>query len=576
MTRPTVWAPIPRRVEVIAAGRRHAMEPLGRGWWEGPDVLVDGVDYGFVLDDSGPLPDPRSPWQPSGVHGLSRWVDHEHFGWSDAGWRPPGFATAVVYELHVGTFSPEGSFDGAIDRLDHLVELGVSHIELMPVAQFPGTRGWGYDGVDLFAPHHALGGPDGLKRLVDTAHGKGLAVLLDVVYNHFGPDGNHLPRFGPYLTDRYRTPWGDAVNLDGAGSDEIRRFFCDNALTWLRDYHLDGLRIDAVHAFVDTSATHFLEQLATEVDDLEDALRVPLTLIAESDLNDPRVVRPRSDHGLGIDASWSDDFHHALHVTLTGERDGYYADFEPFVDLCRSLREVYAYGGRHSRFRHRSHGRPVGDMPRSRFLAYLQDHDQVGNRAQGERSSALMSAEALRVGAALVLLGPYVPMLFQGEEWAASTPFQYFTDHQDPELGRAVSRGRREEFASFGWPADSVPDPQDPATFERSRLDWSELERDPHASILDWHRRLIAARRSIPELAAGPIPEVRSDEAARWLVVERAGTVLAVNLGDAAAAVPLGAGPWHLELGSAAEIRLDADALILHLPPMSAALLIPE
>jgi maltooligosyltrehalose trehalohydrolase len=576
MTRPTVWAPIPRRVEVIAAGRRHAMEPLGRGWWEGPDVLVDGVDYGFVLDDSEPLPDPRSPWQPSGVHGLSRWVDHEHFGWSDAGWRPPDFATAVVYELHIGTFSPEGSFEGAIDRLDHLVTLGVSHIELMPVAQFPGTRGWGYDGVDLFAPHHALGGPDGLKRLVDAAHGKGLAVLLDVVYNHFGPDGNHLPRFGPYLTDRYRTPWGSAVNLDGAGSDEVRRFFCDHALTWLRDYHLDGLRIDAVHAFVDTSATHFLEQLATEVDDLEDALRRPLTLIAESDLNDPRVIRPRSDHGLGIDASWSDDFHHALHVTLTGERDGYYADFEPFGDLCRSLREVYAYGGRHSRFRHRSHGRPVGDMPRSRFLGYLQDHDQVGNRALGERSSALMSVDALRVGAALVLLGPYVPMLLQGEEWGASTPFQYFTDHQDPELGRAVSRGRREEFASFGWPSESVPDPQDTATFDRSRLDWSEPERDPHAGLLDWHRRLITARRSIPELAAGPIPEVRSDEAARWLVVERAGTVLAVNLGDGAAAVPLGAGPWHLELGSAGEIRLDADALILHLPPMSAALLVPE
>jgi len=563
------------QVELLLGDDRLAMRSVGGGWWESEsEILEDGTDYAFALDRAEPLPDPRSPWQPEGVHGRSRWVDHERSDWSDAGWSPPDLASGVIYELHIGTFTPGGTFDSAIERLDDLVALGVSHVELMPVNEFPGDRGWGYDGVDLFAPHHAYGGPDGLKRLVDAAHARGLAVLLDVVYNHFGPDGNYLPRFGPYLTERYHTPWGAAVNLDDAGSDEVRRFFVDNALMWLRDYHLDGLRIDAVHAFVDLSATHLLEQLAREVDALERELGRSLVLIAESDLNDPRIVRPREEHGYGIDAAWSDDFHHALHVTLTGEASGYYADFGAGLpELARALEDVYAYAGRHSPFRGRIRGRSVEGLPRTRFLGYLQNHDQIGNRAVGERSSALMSVDALKVAAALVLAGPFVPMLFQGEEWGASTPFQYFTDHQDPELAAAVSQGRTHEFESFGWAADQVPDPQDLATFERSRLDWDERERDPHAALLEWHGSLIRLRRESPALWAGPTAEATYDEEARWLVVARPGSRVAVNMSDEERVVRLdGAPPWSVALASAADVVLEDEAL--RLPPMSAALLL--
>ncbi len=570
-----VWAPDARRVELVVGEARHDMRPAGGGWWQSlSPVLAHGRDYAFALDGAEPLPDPRSPWQPAGVHGRSRWVDHAHFDWSDAGWRAPELAAGVVHELHVGTFTAGGTFESAIERLDHLVALGVSHLELMPVNEFPGERGWGYDGVDLFAPHHAYGGPEGLKRFVDAAHGRGLAVLLDVVYNHFGPDGNHLPQFGPYLTKRYHTPWGAAVNLDGPGSDEVRRFFVDNALMWLRDYHLDGLRIDAVHAFVDLSAMHLLEQMARVVDVLEREGGRSLALIAESDLNDPRIVRPREEHGYGIDAAWSDDFHHALHVTLTGEASGYYADFAAGLpEVARALEDVFAYASRHSPFRDRVHGRSVESLPRSRFLGYLQNHDQIGNRAVGERSSALMSIDALKVAAALVLAGPFVPMLFQGEEWGASTPFGYFTDHRDPALATAVSEGRTHEFESFGWTADRVPDPQDAATFERSRLDWSELEREPHAGLLEWHRSLIRLRRETPALWAGPAAEATYDDEARWLVVARPGSRVAVNLFDDERLVPLdGTLPWSVALASADGVVLEDGSV--RLPSMSAAVLL--
>ena len=570
-----VWAPDARRVELVVGEARHDMRPAGGGWWQSlSPVLAHGRDYAFALDGAEPLPDPRSPWQPAGVHGRSRWVDHARFDWSDAGWRAPELAAGVVHELHVGTFTAGGTFESAIERLDHLVALGVSHLELMPVNEFPGERGWGYDGVDLFAPHHAYGGPEGLKRFVDAAHGRGLAVLLDVVYNHFGPDGNYLPQFGPYLTKRYHTPWGAAVNLDGPGSDEVRRFFVDNALMWLRDYHLDGLRIDAVHAFVDLSAMHLLEQMARVVDVLEREGGRSLVLIAESDLNDPRIVRPREEHGYGIDAAWSDDFHHALHVTLTGEASGYYADFAAGLpEVARALEDVYVYAGRHSTFRGRVHGREVEDLAPSRFLGYLQNHDQIGNRAVGERSSALMSIDALKVAAALVLAGPFVPMLFQGEEWGASTPFGYFTDHRDPALATAVSEGRTREFESFGWTADRVPDPQDAATFERSRLDWSELEREPHAGLLEWHRSLIRLRRETPALWAGPAAEATYADEARWLVVARPGSRLAVNLSREARLVPLdGALPWSVALASADGVVLEDGSV--RLPSMSAAVLL--
>ena len=532
-----VWAPAASRVEVRIEpeGSRHATSPVGDRGWHEVDVAAApaGTDYRLILDGGPAVPDPRSPWQPAGVHGPSRVVDHDAFSWTDHGWRGSHLPSAVFYELHVGTFSPEGTFDGVIARLDHLVALGIDTLELLPVAEFPGTRGWGYDGVDLYAPHHAYGGPDGLKRLVDACHARGLAVVMDVVYNHLGPAGNYLGRFGPYFTDRYTTPWGAAVNLDGEGSDEVRSFFVDNAVMWLRDYHVDGLRLDAIHGFVDSSATHFLEQLGLAVEELAASLGRALFLIAESDLNDPRVVRRREVGGYAMDAQWSDDFHHALHAVLTGEDEGYYGDFGTLGQLATAWQRAFVYAGEYSPYRGRRHGAPTAGLSGHRFLGYLQNHDQVGNRAAGERSAALMTTDRLKVAAALVLTAPLLPLLFQGEEWGAGTPFYYFTDHDDPDLGRAVSEGRRKEFAYFGWGPDDFPDPQDPATFTRSRLDWGEVDKEPHRELLDWHRRLICLRRETPALNDGRLDRVRTnhDEQAGWLVMERGAVVIACNFG---------------------------------------------
>jgi maltooligosyltrehalose trehalohydrolase len=569
-----VWAPEAPRVEVELDGRRISMVAGEAGWWTA-EVRPAGTrtEYAFRVDGGPPLPDPRSPWQPHGVHGPSRLLEHSAFRWTDGGWQAPPLASGLVYELHVGTFSPAGTFDGVVERLDHLVGLGVTHVELMPVSQFSGRHGWGYDGVDLFAPHQPYGGPDGLKRLVDACHARGLAVLLDVVYNHIGPAGSYLGRFGPYFAGRHQTPWGPAANLDGPGSHEVRRFFCDNALMWLEDYHLDGLRLDAVHALIDTSAVHFLEQLAGEVAELSARLGRHLVLVAESDLNDPRVVRPPAVGGHGFDAQWSDDFHHALHTALTGERGGYYADFGPLADLAKALESVFIYDGRFSPFRRRMHGRPATGLPGYRFLGYLQNHDQIGNRARGERTSQLLSPGLLKVGAALVLTAPFVPMLFQGEEWAAGTPFLYFTDHEDPELARAVSEGRRSEFREFGWDPGDVPDPQAAETFERSRLDWAEGERPPHRSILEWHRALVRLRREA-RLTDGRLDRVRVrvDEADRWLVMERGPVTVACNLAEREQRVPLGEGrAGELLLGSEPHIKVGAAAV--DLPRESVAVL---
>ncbi|MDQ3914045.1 MAG: malto-oligosyltrehalose trehalohydrolase [Actinomycetota bacterium] len=533
-----VWAPDAERVEVVVAGRRHRMARGERGRWSARVDAAPGDDYGFSLDGADPLPDPRSPWQPNGVHGLSRVVDHSAYEWRDAGWRGRPLASALVYEVHTGTFTPEGTFDAAIDKLDHLVRLGVTHVELLPVAQFPGDRGWGYDGVDLYAPHDAYGGPEGLKRLVDACHARGLGVIVDVVYNHLGPAGNYLGSFGPYFTDRYVTPWGQAVNFDGPGSVEVRRFFVDNALMWLRDYHCDGLRLDAVHAILDASAIHILEEMQLRVEELEAHLDRDLFLIAESDLNAPRVVNRREAGGYGLDAQWSDDFHHALHAVLTGERDGYYADFGSVAHIAKALREAFVHTGTYSSYRDRIHGRPATGLPGHRFLGYLQDHDQVGNRAVGERSSALMSPELLKVGAALVLTSPFVPMLFMGEEWGATAPFLYFTAHEDPELGRAVTEGRKREFAAFGWDPESIPDPQDRATFDRSKLAWSELDEQPHADLLEWHRRLIALRRERPELSDGRLDRVEVEHGSTWLTMTRGRITVACNFGATEVEVP--------------------------------------
>ena len=561
-----VWALNARRsVDVEVDGSRHAMVRGERGWWR-TDVASAGAGsrYGFSVDGGDVRPDPRSPSQPDGVDGLSEVVDHASFPWTDGSWRGVPLASAVVYELHVGTFTPEGTFDGVIGKLPHLADLGVDVIELLPVNEFPGERGWGYDGADLFAPHHAYGGPEGLKRLVDAAHGAGIAVVMDVVYNHLGPAGNYLGEFGPYFTEKYETPWGMAVNLDDRDSDEVRRFFLDNARLWLRDYHCDGLRIDAVHALVDTSALHLLEEMAIETEALSASSGRHLFLIAESDLNDPKIVARREVGGYGMDAQWSDDFHHALHAVLTGERSGYYGDFGSLEQLATALRRAFVYAGDFAPDRGRRHGRlPSPDIPGWRFLGYLQDHDQVGNRAVGERSSHLLEPDLLKVAAALVLTAPFVPMLFMGEEWGASSPFQYFTDHPDAELGQAVSEGRRREFASFGWAPEDVPDPQAVETFERSRLDWDEMGAGDHADLLAWHRDLIRLRRSLPDLTDGRLDRVQVDvdEPERHLLVRRGLVTVAVNLGDSPWALPSDSG--RVVLSSTRDVAVDEKSVKL-------------
>jgi maltooligosyltrehalose trehalohydrolase len=554
------------------------MEPATAGWWRTEAGAPPGSDYAFVVNGGEPLPDPRSPWQPNGIHGASRTFDHAAFAWTDQRWQPAPLAAAVIYELHVGSFTPEGTFDAAVAMLDYLAGLGVTHVEIMPVAEFSGSRGWGYDGVDLYAPHSAYGGPDGLKRLVDACHARGLAVILDVVYNHLGPAGNYLERFGPYFTQRFGTPWGKAVNLDDQGSDEVRRFFIDNALMWLRDYHIDGLRLDAVHAIFDQSAVHFLEQLQTEVDQLGAEIGRHLVLIAESSLNDPRLMWSVERGGYGLAASWCDDFHHAVHTLLTGERAGYYEDFGSIGDLARVLSHGFVYDGRYSSFRGRSHGRPATGLSGHRFVASTQTHDQVGNRARGERLSHLCSLAEAKIAAALLLTGPFVPMLFQGEEWAASTPFHYFTDHEDPDLGARVTAGRRQEFAAFGWAVDQVPDPQDEQTFLDSKLRWDELEKEPHESVLDWYRELIMLRKRTAALKDGRLDRVRveKDEDQRWLHMRRGDMSTVVNFSASRVTVPLAEAAREIVLASDPLCSLEPAAAYLPAESVVIARLMPD
>jgi malto-oligosyltrehalose trehalohydrolase len=555
-----VWAPAAGTVEVVVDGGSYLMAPQDDDWWAA-DVpgAAAGTDYSFRLDGGDLLADPRSPWQPRGVRGPSRRYDHGRFAWTDAGWRGVPLPGAVIYELHVGTFTPAGTFDAAIERLDHLAGLGVDAVELMPVAAFPGRHGWGYDGIGLWAVHEPYGGPDGLKRLVDACHARGLGVLLDVVYNHVGI-GNRLGDFGPYFTDAHTTPWGPAVNLDQPGSDEVRAFVIGNALMWLRDYHVDGLRLDAVHALADHRALPLLEELAAEVDALAAQLGRELVLIAESDLNDPRLVTPREAGGTGLAAQWSDDFHHALHAALTGERQGYYADFGSLEVLAATLTRVFRHDGSWSSFRGRSHGRPVDTArtPAHRFLGYLQDHDQIGNRAVGDRIADLVPDGLLRVGAGLVLTAPFTPMLFMGEEWGADTPWQYFTDHEEEWLVTAVRDGRRSEFAAHGWAVADVPDPQDPQTFLRSKLDWSQPGGEPHAGLLAWYRELIALRRARPELTDPRLDRVAVsyDEEAQWLLVARGRLLIVASLGGVPLHVPLPEPPTAIVAASRPGVRL--------------------
>ncbi|MFC4021738.1 malto-oligosyltrehalose trehalohydrolase [Micromonospora sp. GCM10011542] len=531
MTEFTVWAPDAQRVRLHLPGAAdHEMRAGPDGWWR-VEVPGAGPDYSFLLDDDEtPLPDPRSAWQPAGVHGPSRLYDHSAFDWTDDSWTGRQLPGSVLYELHIGTFTPEGTFDAAIDRLDHLVSLGVDLIELLPVNAFNGEHNWGYDGVCWYAPHQPYGGPDGLKRLVDAAHAKGLGVILDVVYNHFGPSGAYAPRFGPYLAEQSNS-WGRSINLDGPHSDEVRRYIIDSVLMWLRDYHVDGLRLDAVHALPDTRAVTLLEELAVEVESLSTHLGRPLSLIAESDLNDPRLITPREAGGYGLHAQWNDDAHHALHTLLTGERQGYYGDFGSLETLADVLTGGFFHAGTWSSFRNRHHGRPLDSrVPGHRLVAYLQNHDQIGNRATGDRISASLSPSLLRVGAVLLMTAPFTPMLFMGEEWAASTPWQFFTSHPEPELAVAVATGRKREFAEHGWTAAEVPDPQDPQTYLRSRLDWAELDKPEHREMLEFYRRLIALRKSRSDLSDPQLSEVSVQHGDQFLVMRRGETLVVANL----------------------------------------------
>lgn len=575
MTTVRVWAPRPALVELQVGAERHPMTRTEDGWWSADlDAGPAPFDYAFVLDGGEPRPDPRSRWLPHGVHGPSRWLDHDAFTWTDQRWRGVPLAGSVLYELHVGTFTPGGTFDAAVERLDHLVDLGISAVELLPCNAFAGERGWGYDGVAWFAVHQPYGGPDGLKRFVDACHGRGLGVVMDVVHNHLGPAGNYLAEFGPYLTEAHHTPWGAAVNLDQPGSTEVRRFVRDSALAWLRDYHLDGLRLDAVHELRDDSATPLLEELGRQVEVLAAQVRKPLWLVAESDRNDPRTVTPREAGGLGLHGQWDDDVHHALHAVLTGETSGYYGDFGSLSVLAKALTGVFVHDGIWSSFRGRTHGRPVpAALSGHRFVTFLQNHDQIGNRATGDRLSATLADALLKVGAALLLTSAYTPMLFMGEEWGSRRPWQFFSDHEG-ELGEAVSAGRRREFARHGWSVTDVPDPQATRTFTGSLLDWAEADGDREQHLLGWYRSLLALRRARPELSDGRWDRVQVtwSEEDRWLVVRRGRVAVAVNLATDRQKLPLPTapvgvllasepgfvfGPDHVETGGHSVVLLD-------------------
>ena len=544
----SVWAPTPSRLRLSVGDAIVPMRRSEGDWWvpdgaDGavPDPTRGPCDYGYLIDDSDvPLPDPRSRRQPAGVHERSQTYDADAFAWTDETWTGRQLPGSVIYELHLGTFTPEGTLDSAIDRLDHLRSIGVDLVELMPVNAFNGTWNWGYDGVDWFAVHEAYGGPPAYQRFVDACHAVGLGVVQDVVYNHLGPSGNYLPLFGPYLKTG-RNTWGDLVNLDGEGSAEVRRFILDNVHLWFAEYHVDALRLDAVHALSDSSPVHILEEMAVETAALSAHLGRPLTLIAESDLNDTRLVTPREGGGYGLDAQWSDDFHHALHVALTGETTGYYADFEPLSALAKVCEKGFFHDGTWSSFRACDHGAAIdtGHMPTWRLVVCNQDHDQIGNRARGDRLSdpgpGHLDDDQLACAALLTLCGPFTPMLFMGEEWAASTPFQFFTSHPEPELGRVTAEGRIAEFARMGWDPSVVPDPQDPQTFERSKLDWSELSHGRHARLLATYRHLAHLRRRLPELTDPAFASLSAaaDEETRLFTLRRGGLLIAVNFGEA-------------------------------------------
>ncbi|MBG6182270.1 maltooligosyltrehalose trehalohydrolase [Arthrobacter sp. CAN_A214] len=576
-----VWAPRAETLSLLVDGTAQKMTQGDGGWWTAPDgvsatTATDDVDYGYLVNGSdSPVPDPRSRRQPGGVHGLSRTFDPAAHKWQDQGWVSPGPNGGVIYEMHLGTFTPEGTLDAAIGRLDYLVELGIQYVELLPVNAFNGTHNWGYDGVLWYAVQENYGGPAAYQRFVDAAHQKGLGVIQDVVYNHLGPSGNYLGQFGPYLTEGKSNTWGDSLNLDGPLSDEVRRYVIENVLMWLRDYHVDGLRLDAVHALHDERAVHILEEFAAETDALAAELGKPLFLIAESDLNNPRLIQARGVNGYGLAGQWSDDFHHAVHVNLTGETEGYYADFDSVGALAKVLEKGFFHNGTYSSFRERHHGREI-DVERVtplQLVVCTQNHDQIGNRAAGDRISATLNTAQLAQAAVLNLAGPFTPMLFMGEEYGARTPWPFFTSHPEPELGKATAEGRLREFERMGWKPEDVPNPQEPSTFESAKLDWSELGNQEQGRLLETYRTLIRLRRDRPELRepdfAGISVEYSDDE--RWLVLHRGRTAVVLNLSDQLRTVPLRAVDAEVLLSTVDGVGLLEDTV--QLPPHASLIL---
>jgi maltooligosyltrehalose trehalohydrolase len=498
-----IWAPSVSSISVRVVGESEgiSMEPEERGYFT--TFLKgrrSGARYVYRLNEDRERPDPVSRYQPEGVHGPSEVIDPLEFEWEDQAWKGIPIEEMILYEIHTGTFTPEGTFEAIVPFLGYLKnELEVTTIELMPVAQFPGERNWGYDGTYLYAPQNSYGGPMGLKRLVNACHQKGLAVILDVVYNHLGPEGNYLGDYGPYFTNRYKAPWGPAINFDGSGSDEVRKFVIDNALYWVTEYHVDGLRIDAIHGIFDFSAEHILYDIREAVHRQSKKLGRSIAVIAESDLNDVRAINPPSKGGYGLDAQWNDDFHHCVHTLLTGERNGYYQDFGGIQQLANALREGFVYSGQYSSYRKRRHGSSSKHLPASKFVVFSQNHDQVGNRAKGDRLSALVSFEALKLAAGIVLLSPNIPLVFMGEEYGEEAPFQYFVSHSDQALVDAVRKGRKEEFSAFQWEGE-VPDPQDVATFLRSKIHLDQRQNGKHKTLFDFYKMLIQLRKEIPLL----------------------------------------------------------------------------
>jgi maltooligosyltrehalose trehalohydrolase len=559
----SVWSPLAKEVSlgiVEPAKRVLSMKGDARGYWYAlADDVPPGALYHFILDSQKERPDPMSQFQPGGVHGPSAMVDHSTFPWDDGEWKGIGLEDFIIYELHIGTYSGEGTFEAIIPSIDYLKRLGVTVIELMPVAQFPGKRNWGYDGVYLFAPQNSYGGPEGLKKLVNACHEAGMGIMLDVVYNHLGPEGNYLADFGPYFTNRYKTPWGDAINFDGPCSDEVRRFFIENALYWVTEYHFDALRIDAIHGIYDFSARHIVEELADEVHREAKVCGRKLYVIPESDLNDVRVIKPISAGGYGVDAQWNDDFHHALHSLITKERSGYYQDFGRVGHLTKAFKEGFVYSGQYSAFRRRRHGSSSKNISARHLVVFSQNHDQVGNRLHGDRLSQSLSFEQLKLAATVVLLSPFVPLLFMGEEYGETAPFCYFVSHSDPDLAQKVKEGRQEEFAGFGW--DGIPpDPGAEETFQGSRLNPNLREKDGHSLLLRLYMSLVSLRKELRSIGwfldgASVVQEFSSEKAilvADFSVRGGVCCIYSFNEEDTEIAVRLPSGLWEKVFDTAA------------------------